>query len=84
MERFGKAIGLSAFGSSSMGNVKTRMPAKSAGVTRWEVPLTVNLPPRSNVTVVGGAGWVQVDDCEGTVKVSNTKGGVVISGKHSS
>jgi hypothetical protein len=83
MERFGKAIGLSAFGSSSMGNVKTRMPPKSAGITRWEVPLTVNLPPKANVIVVGGAGWVQVDGCEGTVKVSNTKDGVVISGTHS-
>jgi hypothetical protein len=83
MERFGKAIGLSAFGSSTSGTVKTRMPAKSAGITRWDVPLTVNLPPRANVTVVGGSGWVQVDDCEGTVKVSNSKGGVVINGQHS-
>jgi hypothetical protein len=84
MERFGKAIGLSAYGAASGSNVKTRMPAKSAGITRWEVPLTINLPPQANVTVVGGAGYVQVDDCQGTVKVSNSKGGVVISGKHSS
>ena len=83
MERFGKAIGLSAYGAASASNVKTRMPAKSAGITRWDVPLTVNLPPNANVTVVGGAGWVQVDDCEGTVKVSNSKGGVMINGKHS-
>ena len=84
MERFGKAIGLSAYGAATSSNVKTRMPAKSAGITRWEVPLTVNLPPKANVTVIGGAGYVQVDDCEGTVKVSNSKGGVVISGKHPS
>jgi hypothetical protein len=83
MERFGKGIGLSAYGAASASSVKTRMPAKSAGITRWEVPLTVNLPRQANVTVVGGAGYVQVDDCEGTVKVSNAKGGVVISGKHS-
>ncbi len=82
MERFGKAIGLSAYGAAASSTVKTRMPAKSAGVTRWEVPLTVNLPPHANVTVVGGAGYVQVDDCEGSVKVSNSKGGVIINGKH--
>jgi hypothetical protein len=82
MERFGKAIGLSAYGAASSSSVKTRIPAKSSGITRFEIPLTVNLPPHANVIVVGGSGYVQVDDCEGTVKVSNSKGGVVIDGKH--
>jgi hypothetical protein len=83
MERMGKGIGLSATASSTSGAISTRIPAKSSGVTRSEIPLTVNLPPKANVSVTGGAGWVQVDGCEGTVKVSNSKDGVVITGTHS-
>lgn len=83
MEKYGKGIGLSSFGDSNGGNVKTRIPAKLAGINRADIPLTVNLPLEAKVTVVGGAGWVQIIDCKGTVKSSNGDGGAYVSGTYS-
>ena len=82
MEKYGKGIGLSAWGDANGGGVKTRIPAKLAGVSRADIPLTVNLPMEAKVTVVGGGGWVQIIDCKGTVKSSNGDGGAYVSGSY--
>lgn len=82
MEAFGKGIGLSTWGSETGGGVKTRIPAKTSGVNRADIPLTVNLPKKAKITVTGGSGWVQVIDCEGTVKVTNSVDGAYVSGNY--
>jgi hypothetical protein len=84
MESMGKGMGLAATGGASGGSVKSRVPSRPAGVKSADVELTINLPPEAQVTVVGGAGWVQVMGCKGTVKSSNSAGGAVISGTYSS
>lgn len=82
MENFGKAIGLSAWGDANGGGVKTRIPSKGSGISRVDIPLTVNLPMEAKITVAGGAGWVQVIDCKGTVKSNNGDGGAYVSGTY--
>ena len=81
MEAFGKGIGLSAWGKTTGGGVKTRIPYPQSGVNRADIGLTVNLPRKANVVVQGGKGWVQIQDCEGTVRSSNGEGGAYVSGK---
>jgi len=83
MESYGKAIGLSTGGDANGGWVRTRVPAKSSGVSRADIPLTVNLPLEAKITVTGGAGWVQIVDCKGTVKSTNGDGGAYVSGTYS-
>lgn len=82
MENFGKAIGLSTGGDANGGWVRTRIPSKGSGVNRADIPLTVNLPQEARITVTGGAGWVQVIDCKGTVKSTNGDGGAYVSGTY--
>lgn len=84
MERFGKSIGLDAGSDGRTGWVRTRVPAKSSGINRADVPLTVNIPKSAKITITGGNGWVQVLDCTGTVKSSNTHGGAYASGTFTS
>lgn len=83
MENYGKGVGLTSWGDGNGGGVKTRVPSKGSGINRVDMPLTVNLPLEAKVTVVGGAGWVQVIDCKGTVKSSNGDGGAYVSGTYS-
>ena len=82
MENFGKGIGLSSWGDANGGGVKTRVPSKGSGVSRADIPLTVNLPQDAKITVTGGAGWVQIIDCNGTVKSTNGDGGAYVSGTY--
>lgn len=84
MERMGKSIGLDAGSDGKTGWVRTRIPAKSSGVSRADIPLTVNLPKSAKITVTGGAGWVQIQDCAGTVKSSNGVDGAYVSGTYTS
>ena len=79
MEKYGKGIGISSWGDGNGGGVKTRIPAKLSGISRTDIPLTVNLPMEAKVTVVGGAGWVQIIDCKGTVKSSNGDGSAYVT-----
>lgn len=83
MQSMGNGIGLSAYGDSKGGSVKTRVPSKPSGVSRAEMPLTVNIPaPTTSLTVTQtGSGWVQVIDCDGAVKVTAGSGGAYVSGK---
>lgn len=82
MESYGKSIGLSSWGDANGGGVKTRIPTKPSGISRVDIPLTVNLPLEAQITIVGGAGWVQVIDCKGTVKSTNNDGGAYVSGTY--
>ncbi len=82
MENFGKGVGLTSWGDANGGGVKTRIPSKGSGISRVDIPLTVNLPLDAKVTVAGGAGWVQIIDCRGTVKSTNGDGGAFVSGTY--
>ncbi len=83
MERMGKGVGLTAWGNSSSGGVKTKTPYKSSGVNRADIELTVSLPEEAYITVVGGSGWVQVSGCKGAVKSSNKANGAHVDGIYS-
>lgn len=82
MESMGKGIKLSVTGTSSSGAVKTITPAKPSGVSHAESTLTVNIPraPLTLTVSQTGAGWVQVIDCDGSVKVTSGTGGLFVSG----
>lgn len=82
METTGKGIGLAAYGDANGGKVSTRVPSKPSGVSDIEVTLTVNIPngPLSLTITETGKGWVQVQDCDGTVKISAGAGGAYASG----
>lgn len=82
METAGKGIGMSAYGDSNGGRVSTRVPSKPSGVSSIDVTLTVNIPkaPLALTITETGSGWVQVQDCDGTVKVSAGAGGAFVSG----
>lgn len=82
MENFGKGVGLTSWGDANGGGVKTRIPSKGSGINRVDIPLTVNLPMEAKITVAGGAGWVQIIDCKGTVKSTNGDGGAYVSGTY--
>jgi hypothetical protein len=82
MEQMGKGIGISVVGGASGGSVKTRVPSKPAAVKESDISLVVNLPQEAAITVVGGAGFVQVMNCKGSVKASNKSGGIVINGTY--
>ncbi len=83
METAGKGVGIAAYGDSNGGKVSTRVPSKGTGVSSVEITLTVNIP-RAPITLTvteSGSGWVQVQDCDGTVKVSAGGGGAFVSGE---
>ena len=82
MESMGKGIKLSVTGTSSGGAVKTITPSKPSGVSHAESTLTVNIPraPLTLTVSQTGTGWVQVIDCDGTVKVTSGSGGLYVSG----
>ena len=82
METAGKGIGMSAYGDSNGGKVSTRVPSKPSGVSSMEVTLTVNIPraPMTLTITETGSGWVQVQDCDGTIKVTGGAGGAFVSG----
>lgn len=74
MEAVGKGVLLKAWGGTSGGGVKTVVPAKRSGVNKVETDLTVFLPYKANVTVVGGTGGAEVTGCTGWVKISARDG----------
>lgn len=82
METAGKGIGLAVYGDANGGRVSTRAPGKSTGVSAIDVTLTVSVPKAiMSLTITEtGPGWVQVQDCDGTVKVSAGAGGAFASG----
>ncbi len=82
MEAFGSGIGLSVWGDANGGGAKTRVPSKTSGVARAQVDLKVNVPKGTTSLTVSqaGAGWVQVQDCSGNVKVTAGAGGAYVSG----
>ncbi|MSP56407.1 MAG: hypothetical protein EXR69_12510 [Myxococcales bacterium] len=82
METAGKGIGLAAYGDANGGKVSTRVPSKPSGVSEIDVTLTVNIPngPLTLTVTETGKGWVQVQGCDGTVKISAGAGGAYASG----
>jgi hypothetical protein len=82
MEAFGKGIGLSAAG----GSVRSRVPAKGAGVSDAQVTLKVIVPRGASALTVTqtGAGWVQVIGCGGALKASAGDRGIYASGAYTS
>ncbi len=82
METAGKGIGLAVYGDANGGRISTRSPGKSTGVSSIDVTLTVSIPRAPMTLTVNetGSGWVQVQDCDGTVKVSAGAAGAFASG----
>ncbi len=82
MEATGKGIGLAAYGDSNGGRISTRVPGKQGGVSDIEVTLSVSIPraPLTLNITNSGSGWVQVQDCDGTVNVHAGAGGAFASG----
>lgn len=82
METAGKGVGLAVYGDANGGRVSTRAPSRSTGVSSVDVTLTVSIPRAvMSLTVTEtGPGWVQVQDCDGTVKVTAGAGGAFASG----
>lgn len=83
MESMGKGVGLAVTGDSAGGRVSLRLPSKPSGVAKAEVTMTVNIPAPTTALTISqtGPGWVQVIDCDGTVKVTAGAGGAYVSGK---
>ncbi len=82
LSAFGKGLGLRVWGSKTSGGVQTRIPGASSSIKSRDLPLVVNLPTKARVRVNGGAGWVQVTGCEGTVAAANRNGDIAIDGTY--
>lgn len=83
MRAFGDGVGLSLGGDANSGWAKTKVPAKGSGLTYTDVSLTVNIPsgPSAVTVTQTGAGWVEILDCAGAIKVTSGTGGAYVSGK---
>ncbi len=80
MQRYGDTIGLKTYASNSQGKVSSYVPGKWSGIDDVAVPLVITLPREAKVHVTGGAGWIQVVGCTGTVKATTRQGGIYVDG----
>jgi hypothetical protein len=81
LKRFGDGVGLMARGGAGGGSVQTRIPGASSSIKSKDIPLVVTVPKQTKLKVSGGAGWIQVTGCEGTVSAANRSGDIMITGK---
>jgi hypothetical protein len=86
MEAYGRGVGLSATGNATGGTIRTRVPAKGAGIATAKVEVKVNVPAgASSVTITQtGSGWTQVIGCGGALKVTSGKDGLYAGGAYAS
>lgn len=85
LESTGNSIRLGANDDGKGGGVvSTQVPSKRSGVSSIDVPLTVNVPTGASAISVSqsGSGWVQVQGCSGSLKVSAGSGGAYASGQY--
>lgn len=86
MQAFGDGVGMAVFGDSKSGSVKTKVPSRGTGVNSADVVLRVQIPSGTSALTVSqtGAGYVEVFNCAGALKISAGTGGAYASGKYTS
>ena len=86
MQAYSDGVGMAVGGDSKSGWVKTKVPSMGAGISSVDMTLTISIPAgTSGITVSqAGAGWVEVLNCSGALKMSTGVGGGYASGKYTS